>query len=172
MLTLHILINICVSLCPHLISLIGLTAVPFRYCLSNTYDLHVSELRDLLILCKVIDRAQQILFSFSKDTEHFGKYKVVTYRKWNLHRCNWLLRPGGCFSSLVPLQVCVDNVLKTMKENANKASSILLTAIPQISQMDWAQTMKTLKVSYRLYDDSFPFSESLKKCWKKVCLPL
>lgn len=44
-------------------------------------------------------------------------------------------------------QVCVDNVLKTMKENANKASSILLTAIPQISQMDWAPTIKTLKVS-------------------------
>ncbi|KAA8594737.1 hypothetical protein FQN60_011872 [Etheostoma spectabile] len=45
----------------------------------------------------------------------------------------------------LPEEVCVDNVLKTMKENANKASSILLTAIPQISQMDWAQTMKTLK---------------------------
>uniref|UniRef100_H3DL06 Purine nucleoside phosphorylase n=1 Tax=Tetraodon nigroviridis TaxID=99883 RepID=H3DL06_TETNG len=42
-------------------------------------------------------------------------------------------------------QVCVDNVLKTMKENANKASSILLTAIPQISQMDWAPTIRTLK---------------------------
>ncbi|KAF3852567.1 hypothetical protein F7725_005922 [Dissostichus mawsoni] len=41
--------------------------------------------------------------------------------------------------------VCVDNVLKTMKENANKASSILLTAIPLISQMDWAHTIKTLK---------------------------
>lgn len=52
-------------------------------------------------------------------------------------------------SFLSPPQVCVDNVLKTMKENANKASSILLTAIPQISQMDWAQTIKTLKVSVR-----------------------
>lgn len=50
-------------------------------------------------------------------------------------------------SCLSPSQVCVDNVLKTMKENANKASSILLTAIPQISQMDWAQTIKSLKVS-------------------------
>lgn len=52
-------------------------------------------------------------------------------------------------SCLSPSQVCVDNVLKTMKENANKASSILLTAVPQISQMDWAQTIKTLKVSPR-----------------------
>lgn len=41
-----------------------------------------------------------------------------------------------------------------MKENANKASSILLTAIPQISQMDWAQTIKTLKVSCQRYGDS------------------
>ncbi|MCI4375977.1 hypothetical protein PGIGA_G00182750 [Pangasianodon gigas] len=37
--------------------------------------------------------------------------------------------------------VCVDNVLKTMKENANKASSILLTAIPQISQLNWEETI-------------------------------
>lgn len=44
----------------------------------------------------------------------------------------------------------MDNVLKTMKENANKASSILLTAIPQISQMDWAPTIRTLKVSLPL----------------------
>ncbi|KPP62285.1 S-methyl-5'-thioadenosine phosphorylase-like [Scleropages formosus] len=43
--------------------------------------------------------------------------------------------------------VCVDNVLKTMKENANKASSILLTAIPQIGKMDWSETIKNLKVS-------------------------
>lgn len=45
-----------------------------------------------------------------------------------------------------------------MKENANKASSILLTAIPQISQMDWAQTIKTLKVSER----SHPSEEVVK----------
>uniref|UniRef100_A0A3Q3IFB7 S-methyl-5'-thioadenosine phosphorylase n=1 Tax=Monopterus albus TaxID=43700 RepID=A0A3Q3IFB7_MONAL len=44
-----------------------------------------------------------------------------------------------------PEEVCVDNVLKTMKENANKASTILLTAIPRISEMDWAQTVNTLK---------------------------
>lgn len=55
-------------------------------------------------------------------------------------------------------QVCVDNVLKTMKENANKASSILLTAIPQISQMDWASTIKTLKVSLH----SHPSEEVVK----------
>lgn len=34
-----------------------------------------------------------------------------------------------------------------MKENANKASSILLTAIPQICQMDWDATLKVMSVS-------------------------
>lgn len=34
-----------------------------------------------------------------------------------------------------------------MKENANKASSILLTAIPQICQMDWDTTLKAMSVS-------------------------
>ncbi|XP_062851521.1 S-methyl-5'-thioadenosine phosphorylase [Trichomycterus rosablanca] len=37
--------------------------------------------------------------------------------------------------------VSVDNVLKTMKENANKASSILLTTIPLINQHNWDQTI-------------------------------
>lgn len=60
-------------------------------------------------------------------------------------------------------QVCVDNVLKTMKENANKASSILLNAIPQISQMDWTQTMKTLKVSCQHHNDSLHSSTSVQK---------
>lgn len=112
-----------------------------------------------------------IVFSVSKDTCE------ITF----LGKTNWLwhffleeveVRIAACDSYrtvavFLPLsQVCVDNVMKTMKENANKASSILLTAIPQISQMDWAQTMKTLKVSCWLYDDSFPFSKSLEKLWK------
>ncbi len=45
----------------------------------------------------------------------------------------------------------MDNVLKTMKENANKASSILLTAIPQICQMDWESTINAQKVSLKLF---------------------
>ncbi|KAJ8000776.1 hypothetical protein DPEC_G00183840 [Dallia pectoralis] len=44
-------------------------------------------------------------------------------------------------------EVCVDNVLKVMKENANKASSILLTSIPQICTQDWTHTMKNLKMT-------------------------
>lgn len=44
------------------------------------------------------------------------------------------------------LQVSVDKVLKTLKENANKATSLLLTAIPQIGSMDWTETQHNLKV--------------------------
>ncbi|NWT43042.1 MTAP phosphorylase, partial [Chroicocephalus maculipennis] len=43
--------------------------------------------------------------------------------------------------------VSVDKVLKTLKGNANKATSILLTAIPQIGSMEWTDTLHTLKVS-------------------------
>nr|XP_009942238.1 PREDICTED: S-methyl-5'-thioadenosine phosphorylase [Opisthocomus hoazin] len=43
--------------------------------------------------------------------------------------------------------VSVDKVLKTLKGNANKATSILLTAIPQIASMEWTDTLQTLKVS-------------------------
>ncbi|XP_040396822.1 S-methyl-5'-thioadenosine phosphorylase isoform X3 [Cygnus olor] len=43
--------------------------------------------------------------------------------------------------------VSVDKVLKTLKENANKATSILLTAIPLIGSMEWTDTLHTLKVS-------------------------
>lgn len=41
----------------------------------------------------------------------------------------------------------MDKVLKTLKENANKATSILLTAIPQIGSMDWTETLHNMKVS-------------------------
>lgn len=84
--------------------------------------------------------------------------------KWNLYLIRW--RPFFLSS----LQVCVDNVLKTMKENANKASSILLTAIPQISQMDWTQTMKTLKVSWRLMIHFH--APSLQRSRKRGCVYL
>uniref|UniRef100_A0A670ZVP5 Methylthioadenosine phosphorylase n=1 Tax=Pseudonaja textilis TaxID=8673 RepID=A0A670ZVP5_PSETE len=41
--------------------------------------------------------------------------------------------------------VSVDRVLKTLKENANKATSLLLTAIPQIGSMEWSETHQNLK---------------------------
>ncbi|KAG8130503.1 hypothetical protein E2320_017078 [Naja naja] len=43
-------------------------------------------------------------------------------------------------------RVSVDRVLKTLKENANKATSLLLTAIPQIGSMEWSETHQNLKV--------------------------
>ncbi|XP_049751383.1 S-methyl-5'-thioadenosine phosphorylase isoform X2 [Elephas maximus indicus] len=43
--------------------------------------------------------------------------------------------------------VSVDRVLKTLKENANKATSVLLTTIPQIGSMEWSETLHNLKVS-------------------------
>nr|XP_021536719.1 S-methyl-5'-thioadenosine phosphorylase-like [Neomonachus schauinslandi] len=41
--------------------------------------------------------------------------------------------------------VSVDRVLKTLKENANKAKSLLLTTIPQIGSMEWSETLHNLK---------------------------
>lgn len=41
----------------------------------------------------------------------------------------------------------MDRVLKTLKENANKAKSLLLTTIPQIGSMEWSETLHNLKVS-------------------------
>ncbi|XP_009992728.1 PREDICTED: S-methyl-5'-thioadenosine phosphorylase [Chaetura pelagica] len=43
--------------------------------------------------------------------------------------------------------VSVDKVLKILKGNANKATSILLTAIPQIGSMEWTDTLHTLKTT-------------------------
>lgn len=92
---------------------------------------------------------------------------------WNAEQL-WRIREVKLTSFIFLLfsssfQVCVDNVLKTMKENANKASSILLTAIPQISQMDWAQTVKTLKVSCQHHNDSFQSWDTLEILPRMVC---
>eukprot|EP00069_Balaena_mysticetus_P013934 bmy_13112T0 len=41
--------------------------------------------------------------------------------------------------------VSVDRVLKTLKENANKAKSLLLTTIPQIGSMEWSETLHNIR---------------------------
>ncbi|KAM4750894.1 uncharacterized protein FYW61_005695 [Anableps anableps] len=93
-----------------------------------------------------------------------SRAESVMFRQWGADVINMTTVPevvlakeaGLCYASIAMATdydcwkeheeaVCVDNVLKTMKENANKASSILLTAIPQISQMDWTPTMMNLK---------------------------
>nr|XP_008530212.1 PREDICTED: S-methyl-5'-thioadenosine phosphorylase-like [Equus przewalskii] len=42
-------------------------------------------------------------------------------------------------------EVSVDRVLKILKENGNKAKSLLLSTIPQIGSMEWSETLRTLK---------------------------
>lgn len=93
-----------------------------------------------------------------------SRAESLMFRQWGADVINMTTVPevvlakeaGLCYASIAMATdydcwkeheeaVCVDNVLKTMKENANKASSILLTAIPQISQMDWGQTLPSLK---------------------------
>uniref|UniRef100_A0A3P9NGK1 S-methyl-5'-thioadenosine phosphorylase n=1 Tax=Poecilia reticulata TaxID=8081 RepID=A0A3P9NGK1_POERE len=97
-----------------------------------------------------------------------SRAESLMFRQWGADVINMTTVPevvlakeaGLCYASIAMATdydcwkeheeaVCVDNVLKTMKENANKASSILLTAIPQISQMDWTQTTKNLKVRFQ-----------------------
>ncbi|XP_072928747.1 S-methyl-5'-thioadenosine phosphorylase [Hemitrygon akajei] len=43
--------------------------------------------------------------------------------------------------------VSVEKVLKTMKENANKALTIILAAVQQIASMDWCESIKNLKAA-------------------------
>ncbi|KAM4604218.1 uncharacterized protein ACJ7VT_018786 isoform 2-T2 [Polymixia lowei] len=93
-----------------------------------------------------------------------SRAESLMFRQWGADVINMTTVPevvlakeaGLCYASIAMATdydcwkeheeaVCVDNVLKTMKENANKASSILLTVIPQICQMDWTLTMKALK---------------------------
>uniref|UniRef100_A0A3P9MNI4 S-methyl-5'-thioadenosine phosphorylase n=1 Tax=Oryzias latipes TaxID=8090 RepID=A0A3P9MNI4_ORYLA len=93
-----------------------------------------------------------------------SRAESLMFRQWGADVINMTTVPevvlakeaGLCYASIAMATdydcwkeheeaVCVDNVLKTMKENANKASSILLTAIPHISQVDWTQTIRTLK---------------------------
>lgn len=89
-----------------------------------------------------------------------SRAESLMFRQWGADVINMTTVPevvlakeaGLCYASIAMATdydcwkeheeaVCVDNVLKTMKENANKASSILLTAIPQICQLDWEQTI-------------------------------
>ncbi|XP_033870918.1 S-methyl-5'-thioadenosine phosphorylase [Acipenser ruthenus] len=93
-----------------------------------------------------------------------SRAESLMFRQWGADVLNMTTVPevvlareaGLCYASIAMATdydcwkeheetVCVDNVLKTMKENANKAASILLTAIPYISKMDWTETVKNMK---------------------------
>ncbi|KAM9770045.1 S-methyl-5'-thioadenosine phosphorylase [Menidia menidia] len=126
---------------------------------NRTREVLVEVARSLGIKCHVRGTMLSI-----EGPRFSSRAESLMFRQWGADVINMTTVPevvlakeaGLCYASIAMATdydcwkeheeaVCVDNVLKTMKENANKASSILLTAIPQISQMDWAQTIKTLK---------------------------
>ncbi|XP_043917264.1 S-methyl-5'-thioadenosine phosphorylase isoform X2 [Protopterus annectens] len=93
-----------------------------------------------------------------------SRAESLMFRQWGADVINMTTVPevclareaGICYSSVAMATdydswkeheeaVSVDKVLKTMKENANKASSMLLSAIPQIASMDWTETLESLK---------------------------
>ncbi|XP_006037555.1 S-methyl-5'-thioadenosine phosphorylase [Alligator sinensis] len=92
-------------------------------------------------------RAESIMFrSWGADVINMTTVPEVTLAK----------EAGICYASIAMATdydcwkeheeaVSVDKVLKMLKENANKATSILLTAIPQIGAMDWTGTLHNLK---------------------------
>ncbi|XP_039615096.1 S-methyl-5'-thioadenosine phosphorylase isoform X2 [Polypterus senegalus] len=93
-----------------------------------------------------------------------SKAESMMFRQWGADVINMTTVPevvlakeaGLCYASIAMATdydcwkehedaVCVDKVLKTMKENANKAAMILLTSIPKIAQMDWTEALANLK---------------------------
>ncbi|MBN3273331.1 MTAP phosphorylase, partial [Polyodon spathula] len=109
-----------------------------------------------------------------------SRAESLMFRQWGVDVLNMTTVPevvlareaGLCYASIAMATdydcwkeheetVCVDNVLKTMKENANKAASILLTAVPHISKMDWVETVKNMKVSVRSVSLQFELPPAL-----------
>ncbi|XP_068583022.1 S-methyl-5'-thioadenosine phosphorylase [Cebidichthys violaceus] len=138
----------------------GVSHIPMAepFC-NRTREVLVEVARSLGVKCHVRGTMLSI-----EGPRFSSRAESLMFRQWGADVINMTTVPevvlakeaGLCYASIAMATdydcwkeheeaVCVDNVLKTMKENANKASSILLTAIPQISQMDWAQTMRTLK---------------------------
>ncbi|TDH16273.1 hypothetical protein EPR50_G00018140 [Perca flavescens] len=138
----------------------GVSHIPMAepFC-NRTREVLVEVARSLGVKCHVRGTMLSI-----EGPRFSSRAESLMFRQWGADVINMTTVPevvlakeaGLCYASIAMATdydcwkeheeaVCVDNVLKTMKENANKASSILLTAIPQISQMDWAQTMKALK---------------------------
>lgn len=47
---------------------------------------------------------------------------------------------------IVPLQVNVEMVRKTLKENGTIATKLILAAVPALAKQDWTKTRQELKV--------------------------
>ncbi|XP_003121927.3 S-methyl-5'-thioadenosine phosphorylase [Sus scrofa] len=93
-----------------------------------------------------------------------SRAESLTFQTWGADVINMTTVPevvlakeaGICYASIAMATdydcwkeheevVSVDRVLKTLKENANKAKSLLLTTIPQIGSMEWSETLHNLK---------------------------
>ncbi|EPQ20233.1 S-methyl-5'-thioadenosine phosphorylase [Myotis brandtii] len=93
-----------------------------------------------------------------------SRAESIMFRTWGADVINMTTVPevvlakeaGLCYASIAMATdydcwkeheevVSVDRVLKTLKENANKAKSLLLTTIPQIGSMEWSETLHNLK---------------------------
>nr|XP_023655140.1 S-methyl-5'-thioadenosine phosphorylase isoform X1 [Paramormyrops kingsleyae] len=124
-------------------------AVPFC---SRTRQVLLEVARDLEVKC----HPQGTMVSI-EGPRFSSRAESLMLRQWGADVINMTTVPevvlaneaGLCYASIAMATdydcwkeheeaVCVDNVLKTMKENASKASSILLSAIPLISMMDWS----------------------------------
>ncbi|XP_023579285.1 S-methyl-5'-thioadenosine phosphorylase [Octodon degus] len=71
-----------------------------------------------------------------------SRAESLMFRTWGADVINMTTVPEVV---LAKEAVSVDRVLKTLKENANKAKSLLLTTIPQIGSMEWSETLHNLK---------------------------
>uniref|UniRef100_A0A3Q2Q0C7 S-methyl-5'-thioadenosine phosphorylase n=1 Tax=Fundulus heteroclitus TaxID=8078 RepID=A0A3Q2Q0C7_FUNHE len=165
----------------------GVSHIPMAepFC-NKTRELLVEVARSLGVKCHVRGTMLTI-----EGPRFSSRAESLMFRQWGADVINMTTVPevvlakeaGLCYASIAMATdydcwkeheevVCVDNVLKTMKENANKASSILLTAIPQISQMDWTQTTKNLKVSRPQSNTSVRSTGKPRSCFRATFLQI
>ncbi|XP_048855724.1 S-methyl-5'-thioadenosine phosphorylase isoform X2 [Brienomyrus brachyistius] len=128
-------------------------AVPFC---SRTRQVLLEVARDLGVKCHPRGTVVSI-----EGPRFSSRAESMVFRQWGADVINMTTVPevvlaneaGLCYASIAMATdydcwkeheeaVCVDNVLKTMKENGSKASSILLSAIPLISMMEWSGIIK------------------------------
>ncbi|XP_072494536.1 S-methyl-5'-thioadenosine phosphorylase-like [Notamacropus eugenii] len=93
-----------------------------------------------------------------------SRAEILMFRVWGADLINMTTVPevvlareaGICYATIAMATdyncwkeheeaVSVDNIMKTLKENSNKATSLLLTAIPQIRSVEWTETLRSMK---------------------------
>ncbi|XP_064410821.1 S-methyl-5'-thioadenosine phosphorylase isoform X2 [Latimeria chalumnae] len=72
----------------------------------------------------------------------------LMFQQWGADVINMTTVPEVVLArEAVICYVSVDKVLKTMKGNAKKAASVLLTSIPKIATVDWTEVLKSMRAS-------------------------